>query len=59
MLTARQIIESKGFKVKEENVAAIEMQWKKLQAAREQIELDYLKESKIGITNVPGGDQID
>lgn len=59
MLTARQILESKGFKVKEENVEALEMQWKTLQAAKSAIELDYLKESKIGLTNVPGGDAID
>lgn len=59
MIPTNKLLESKGFKVKEENVETLEMQWKALQAAKSAIELDYLKESKMGLTNVPGGDQID
>ena len=59
MLSARQILESKGFKVSDGHAEALELQWKSLQEAKDAIDLDYLKENKMGLTNVPGGDRIE
>lgn len=59
MLTALQILENKGFKVNEAHVEALELQWKKLKEAKNAINIDYLKENKVGLTNIPGGDRIE
>lgn len=59
MLTARQLLETKGFKVNDAHAEALELQWKKLQEAKQAIDLSYLKENKVGLTNIPGGDRIE
>lgn len=59
MLTAREILENKGFKVSEAHADLLEHQWNSLQEAKKAIDLEYLKENKMGLTNVPGGDRID
>lgn len=59
MLTARQILESKGFTVNEETIDALEARWQGLQAAKKDISIDLLAENKMGMTNIAGGDEID
>lgn len=58
-LSARQLLENKGFTVKEAHTETLEARWKALEAAKENIENRYLAETKIGITNIPGGEQFD
>lgn len=57
-LSARQLLENKGFKVKEEIAEALNARWKGLEAAKKTIDISYLAESKIGVTNIPGGEDI-
>lgn len=59
MLTARQILESKGFTINEETIEALESRWKGLQEEKKAISLNYLKENKMGMTNIAGGDKVD
>lgn len=59
MLTARQILESKGFNINEETIDALEQRWKGLQAAKKEIDISYLEDNKMGLTNISRGDQID
>lgn len=58
-LSAREILENKGFTVKDENAEALDSRWKAMEAAKESIDIDDLAETKIGLTNIPGGEQID
>jgi len=59
MLSAREILQSKGFRINEDTIDALEARWQGLHAARQAIELTYLKENQLGITNIAGGDDID
>lgn len=58
-LSARQLLESKGFNVKKEIEPALEARWRGLEAAKAEIDSSYLAESKIGITHIPGGERVD
>jgi len=59
MIPTYKILENKGFKVKDENKENLETRWEILESQKKEIELSYLQENKIGLTNVPGGDDID
>lgn len=57
--SAREILETKGFKVMDETAEYVDMRWKGMEAVKEEIENEYLVENKIGLTNIPGSEQID
>lgn len=57
--SAREILETKGFKVMDETAEYVDMRWKSMEAVKEEIENEYLAENKIGLTNIPGSEQID
>ncbi|HZW69159.1 MAG TPA: hypothetical protein VFF20_11255 [Pseudogracilibacillus sp.] len=58
MLTARQILESKGFKINEETIDGLEARWQGLNASKKEIDVDtYFAANKFGLTNVAGGDK--
>lgn len=59
MLSAREILQSKGFRINEDTIDALEARWQGLHAAKQAIDLDYLEENKMGITNIAGGDDLD
>lgn len=58
MLTARQILESKGFKINEDTIEGLEARWQGLNESKKEIDVDtYFAANKFGLTNVVGGDQ--
>lgn len=58
-LSAREILENKGFTVKDENAEAIDSRWKAMEKMKAEIDTADLAETRIGLTNIPGGEQID
>lgn len=58
-LSARDILESKGFKVKDENTDLLNNRWNAMQEAQNTIKKISLGESEIGLTNVLGGKKRD
>lgn len=58
-LLAYQLLENKGFKVKDEHADMLEIRWQSMLEMKEKIEIDLPTEIDIGLRNIPGGDHLD
>lgn len=58
-ISAYQILESKGFRVKEENKKNLAARWEVLQNQKENIPQSYFETNKMGLIKILGGESLD
>ena len=54
-LSVRELLESKGIKVKENHLSILEDRWKGMQALKGNLENAQIDDADIGLRNIPRG----
>lgn len=58
-LSVRQLLENKGFTVKEEHIDMLEQNWEGIKNGRQMISQELKGEADLGLRNIAGGDHVD